>query len=159
MGKDLPFLQQAEILSNAYGAQVLARMLGITERAVNTWTEKKPKVPREATQRKLQELFLKHESGIDIRTLAQPDLKEELLESYRDQVAYLKERLNLVAQEIADLGRANQALAMTNQNMLIELLAQKRKAEPRKVAFEMNKANDVNYESAKEAGNILETRK
>lgn len=149
MAKNSTYISELQALIDAYGAGVIAKLLGVTERGMGYWTQEKPKVPRSETQRTIHELFLKHEFGEDIRLSDKPGLKDELLQSYKDQVDLLKSQLSLKSAELTEIGLINQSLLLTNQDLLIQLLAFQKKQDSKKTAFEVGKVNAQNYLRAK----------
>jgi hypothetical protein len=160
-------INELNALLNAYGEAVIAKLLGVTPRGMANWTsETNPKETREDTKRKISELFQKHQSGEDLRTRQNEGLKDELIASYKDTIESQKDRIvNLLSQinslkeELREVALANQAIGLTSQHLLSELVSQQRKQDLKKVSFEISKANLLNYESAKQRGNLIDEGK
>lgn len=159
MAKNSTYISELKALLDVYGAAVIAKLLGVTERGIDYWLSPSPKVPRSETQRTIHELFLKHDFGEDIRLSEKPGLKDELLQSYKDQVTLLKEevtnlrsRLSLKQAELTEIGQINQSLLLTNQDILIQLLSLQKKQETKKTAYEVGKVNAQNYQIVKKKG-------
>lgn len=83
----------------------------------------------------------------------------EILESQvRDKderIQYLLVQINSLKEELRDVALANQAVGMTNQRLLSELVSQQRKQDLKKVAFEISKENLSHFEAAKQRGNLI----
>lgn len=72
--EDTHFLQIKDLVK-AYGAQLTADLLGVSLRTINNYLRNdKPTTPHEGTLRKLQEIYSKHQHGIDLSKEKRPQI-------------------------------------------------------------------------------------
>lgn len=171
MAKDLPHLQKIEILSNAYGADVLAKMLGVTERSIQIWVANPKRVPREETMRTLGELFARHTDGEDLAvTVAEPNYKEKYYSDLENQIAELKgdkknlsdqvkmlqEQLSLVMGQLRHVLLLTHALSETNQDAMIQVMAKLKIGEADAIDEQLGIKNTESYQNMKDELGIVE---
>lgn len=134
MSKPLPkHLKEVEILQNAYGAGVVAKLLGITDRAIEKWFEEPNRSPRAGTLGTLSELFERHCKGENLA-------KNALSEDYRDKyVALLESQVNSQKNILI-----NQALLMTLQDVAGRILEKLEKRSAIELTDELRKLTEEN---------------
>ena len=162
MRKEDAFIDEIKHLVKAYGANVIADLLDTTERGMQYWTaSEERKVPREATQRKIHELFMKHSNGEDLTLLKSDnaDYKDKYIASIEKENTRLNRDLELSLGELRHNILMTRAMAETNQNLLIELLAKQRKVSVAAVVEDANKLFAVSYKRMKEEGSFAHVGK
>lgn len=149
MSKDLPHIHQIKILQNAYGAGVLAGLLGVSERAIQRWIAEQDITPRKDTLRQLAELFVSHENGENIALKGKnEDYRDKYIKSLEDQVSTMKG-------QIRHLILITQGQVLTNQHALADLLVKQKIELADEVEDRLSKENLQNYEKLKLEMGIL----
>src|SRR6478609_10285078 len=112
MAKSLPdHLKEVEVLQNAYGAGVVAKLLGITDRAIEKWFQSPDISPRQATLRTISELYQKHIEGVDVaKNALSDDYRDKYVELLEKQVATLTDQVNLATGELRHIAVMNFAM-------------------------------------------------
>src|SRR5436190_3471612 len=147
------YLTAVQELAEIYGNQLIAKLLGVTERTLMYWTQdRNPKIPTAETQRKIRELFMKHSSGFDITTDLedQTSVKDKLIAALERENARLQKDLDLSLGELRHNVLLIRAMQETTQEMLSELLAKQRKTKVEEIAADAGKANGEKYLKLKE---------
>lgn len=154
MSKQQDYIVEANELIKAYGLDTFAQIIERSPRGIQYWFGGKPKAPGPEMQRKIHELFAKHRSGEDLTDTINPDYKDALIASQQREIVRLKKDLDLSLGELRHNILLSRAIAETNQNMLIELLAKQRSASVEDLAAEVGRENGEKYQRMKEEGNF-----
>lgn len=156
MAKDLPHLRHIEVLSNAYGEGILADLLEVTPRAIQTWTAAKPKTPRPETQRTVRELFERHQAGEDLRKSLGGDFKDKYIQSLERQNKILEDQLSSATGELRHIAVMNFAMLKTMRMNVAQILAKVEKQDLREIAGKIDKETAAFYRSVREKGSLID---
>lgn len=137
MSRPEDYTGEIRALVGAYGEAGTAALLKVTPRAVQYWVAGSgSKSPRMATKQKIHELFVKHQTGENLKHLLngkkEPDYRDEI-------IALLKERLNLSERKMVLYQQRNLALLRAIVETLPQLLAKVEKMKLQQAHEEMNK--------------------
>jgi transcriptional regulator with XRE-family HTH domain len=156
-----------ELYENYKGEDV-SGAIGVSIRQIQNYlkTDGKPATPSPEVVQKIREAFANHELGLPLNRAKPEDYKDKLINALESQVTdkneriqYLLSQINSLKEELREVALANQAIGLTSQHLLSELVSQQRKQDLKKVSFEISKANLLNYESAKQRGNLIDEGK
>lgn len=157
MAKEIPHLEKIKILSNAYGAGLLADMLGVTERAMQIWHSEPDRKPRKETLRTLGELFARHTAGENIATSGNKnDYKEKYINSLESQVKLLTDQVSSATGELRHIAVMNYAILKTLRKSLAQLIAKSERQDLLKVAERLDKETNEFYRSIRNKGSLIE---
>lgn len=155
MGKALPHIEQLNTLITAYGSEVLAKLLDVSERSVQIWVSHPSRTPRDETLRTLGELFERHMNGEDVTVVEDAtDYKDKYIASLERENARLQKDLDLSLGEVRHNILLSRATAEVTQNLVIEFLAKQRKMTWEELAVEVGKLNGERYQRIKEEGSF-----
>lgn len=155
--KEITYIDAVKELSKAYGASIVAKLLDTTERGMQYWTaSEESKVPREITQRKIHELFLKHQNGEDLSALKSddPNYKDKYIEALEREKERLRNDLSISLGELRHNILLTRAIAETNQELLVEILSGKNKKLSEQIADNASIKNGERYKRMKEEGSF-----
>ena len=92
-------------LLNTYGEHATAEWLGVTTRSLYNYLSKtKPTIPHDRTLRSLKEIFERHRNG-ELKASEQKrveDPKDKIIELQEQQIALLKEHVNVKTEALND---------------------------------------------------------
>lgn len=158
MSTKTQYFNELKQLIEAYGVDKIAGLLGKTSRGVSNWVSEDPKTPHPNTQLAISELFRKFKAG-ELVELDPADFKDKYMRSLEDQIATLKSQVNLLTAEMRHIILINQAIAQTNRDLLIEIIAKQRKVPLNELKIEVGKALSVNYEKARKRDIVVDVGK
>lgn len=139
---------------------VLAGLLDVSERAIQRWVADVSITPRKETLRQLGELFVSHESGINIAMSAKEgDFRGKYIESLERENKRLQHDLDISLGELRHNSLLARAVSETNQELLVELIAGLRKQKYETVALQVRTANGEKYQRMKEEGRFADAGK
>lgn len=149
MAKNSTFVEDLRVLYETYPGQVVADAIGVTIRQIQNYLkEVEPATPSVAVGLRIREAFARHSAGLPIQPPKNEGLQEELMQSYKDQIELLKGRVSSLTDKIKEAAIVNRAILLTNQDLLIEVLAHLKKRPQKEVFFEASKANRLNFDRA-----------
>lgn len=158
LSKKIDYLDEIKILVKAYGTGLIAKMLDTTERGMQYWTaSEERKVPRAETQRKIHELFVKHQSGDDLTKQIStiPDYRDKVIALLEAENLRLKNDLEASLTELKESLLLARAICITNQFFLAEVVAKQRKQDFDLVRSEISKVNSDTVERLKKADRFV----
>lgn len=148
------YLAEIKALIDVYGIDTLAELIDMSKRGIEYWFGPSPKKPGPATQRTIHELFIRHSAGEDLRESVRPEFNVLLIRSQQREIKRLQDDLDLSLNELRRNIVVSLALAETNQNLLIELVAKQRKISVDILYEEVGKENGERALRIKEDGNF-----
>jgi len=138
-------------LYDLYKGQEVADAVGVSIRQVQNYLRKdNPAIPSKEVINNIHEAFANHKKGIKLQpVVADSNYKDKYIASLERENARLQKDLDLSLGEVRHNLLLSRAIAETNQELLIELLAKQRKTSVEEVALEVSKANGERYQKMK----------
>ena len=142
------YQKQLKTLLSAYNKSLIAKLLETTERGVDYWISDNPKIPRAETQRKISELFKRHEIGDRLSEPVQEyktdperiDYREKYITSLEERLEETKSRLseregvlNSLKADISHVILINHVMLRSLRGSITEIQAKVSGVDPKKL--------------------------